>query len=170
MFIGESAPQNLQGADRMKFQLEELEKGAERARQAGEYLETMTNAMETVHPLGSTISTVAKIASGAEVGTSDVTSAAIESIPAGGIGGKAVKALDKAGDAVKVGGIGKSSTKGLPHGDGGRALSKAEKQINDLNDRLKTAVGKEKKMIQKKIENIQRTAEKKAKGETHWRR
>lgn len=67
-------------------------------------------------------------------------------------------------------GIGKCSTKGMPHGDGGRALTQAEKRIMELEKQLQTATGKEKVKISKKISNIRKDAERKAKGETHWRK
>ena len=35
---------------------------------------------------------------------------------------------------------GKKSTKGMPHGDGGRALKKAEKRIKELQKKMKTAL------------------------------
>ena len=44
----------------------------------------------------------------------------------------------------------------MPHGDGGRALKKAEKRI------------KERKEIQSRINKIIEAAHKKDKGETHW--
>ncbi|WP_289689328.1 hypothetical protein, partial [Bacteroides acidifaciens] len=65
---------------------------------------------------------------------------------------------------------GKSSTKGMPHGDGGRALTQAEKRIMELEKQLQTATGKEKKELSNKIKKIRKIAEKKAKGETHWRK
>ena len=61
---------------------------------------------------------------------------------------------------------GKKSTKGMPHGDGGRALKKAEKRINELQKKMKTAPAKERKKIQKKINDIRSAALKKDKGET----
>ena len=73
------------------------------------------------------------------------------------------------GKGFKVG-SGKSSTKGMPHGDGGRALTQAEKRIMELEKQLQTATGKEKKELTKKIINIRKNAERKAKGETHWRK
>ena len=62
-----------------------------------------------------------------------------------------------------------TSGKNEKHGDGGRALSKVETQLNQLKDQLKDATGKEKKQIQQKIKNIQETARQKAKGEEHSR-
>ncbi len=56
----------------------------------------------------------------------------------------------------------------MPHGDGGRALKKAEKRIKELQEKMKTAPAKEKKRIQKTIDRIRDTAHKKDKGETHW--
>jgi hypothetical protein len=73
------------------------------------------------------------------------------------------------GKGFKVG-SGKSSTKGMPHGDGGRALTQAEKRIMELEKQLQTATGKEKKELSNKIKKIRKIAEKKAKGETHWRK
>ena len=63
---------------------------------------------------------------------------------------------------------GKESTKGMPHGDGGRALKKAEKRIKELQEKMKTAPAKEKKRIQKKIDRIRKDAHDKNNGETHW--
>ena len=63
---------------------------------------------------------------------------------------------------------GKKFTKGMPHGDGGRALKKAEKRIKELQKKMKTAPAKERKKIQKKINDIRGAALKKDKGETHW--
>lgn len=63
---------------------------------------------------------------------------------------------------------GKKSSKGMPHGDGGRALKKAEKRIKELQEKMKTASAKERKEIQKKIDNLRNIALKKDKGETHW--
>lgn len=54
------------------------------------------------------------------------------------------------GKGFKVG-SGKSSTKGMPHGDGGRALTQAEKRIMELEKQLQTATGKEKKELTKKL-------------------
>ena len=56
----------------------------------------------------------------------------------------------------------------MPHGDGGRALKKAEKRIKELQEKMKTASTKERKEIQKKIDNLRNIALKKDKGETHW--
>ena len=56
----------------------------------------------------------------------------------------------------------------MPHGDGGRALKKAEKRIKEQQEKMKTASAKERKEIQKKIDNLRKIAIKKDKGETHW--
>ncbi len=56
-----------------------------------------------------------------------------------------------------------------PHGDGGRALDKADKRIKDLEKQLEGASKKDKKKIKQKIQNIIKDAQKKKKGETHWR-
>ncbi|SKA47371.1 RHS repeat-associated core domain-containing protein, partial [Chitinophaga eiseniae] len=69
-------------------------------------------------------------------------------------------------DAPKPNG---GSSKNERHGDGGRAKSKAEKQIEQYREQLKTATGREKKQIEQKIKNVQRDAAQKAKGEEHSR-
>ena len=56
-------------------------------------------------------------------------------------------------------GVGKTSTKGLPHGDGGRALSKTEDQIK----KLENAVGKDRKIIQQKIKILEQRRKRKQK-------
>ena len=56
----------------------------------------------------------------------------------------------------------------MPHGDGGRALEKAEKRIKELQEKMKTASTKERKEIQSRINKIIEAAHKKDKGETHW--
>ncbi|MEM6320453.1 MAG: 3-coathanger stack domain-containing protein [Bacteroidota bacterium] len=61
------------------------------------------------------------------------------------------------------------SSKNEKHGDRGRAKSKAEKQIEELESQLDGANKKEKNKIKKKIQNIKRDAAKKAKGEEHSR-
>lgn len=55
------------------------------------------------------------------------------------------------------------------HGDGGRAKTKAEKQVIELKEKLQDATGKEKQKINQKIKNIQETARQKAKGVEHSR-
>jgi RHS repeat-associated protein len=62
------------------------------------------------------------------------------------------------------------SSKGMPHGDDGRALTKTEKQIQALEEQLKTAKGTERDKIKTKIRNIKKSAQKKKKGETHGRK
>jgi hypothetical protein len=69
-----------------------------------------------------------------------------------------------------VGRGGKISTKGMPHGDGGRSLTSADKKIVELQKQLKTATKAEQKVINKKIQNIREDAQRKRSGETHWRR
>lgn len=64
---------------------------------------------------------------------------------------------------------GKKSSKGMPHGDGGRELKKVENIIKELYEKMKTATTKEKKEIRNKIANIREAAHKKDKGETHWK-
>ncbi|SEW36240.1 RHS repeat-associated core domain-containing protein [Chitinophaga sp. YR573] len=55
------------------------------------------------------------------------------------------------------------------HGDSGRAKTKAEKQIDQYQEQLKTATGSEKDKIKQKIKNVTRDAAKKAKGVEHSR-
>ena len=61
------------------------------------------------------------------------------------------------------------SGKNEKHGDGGRASSKADQQIKELEEKLKYATGRERKQILQKIKNIRETARRKAKGEEHSR-
>jgi RHS repeat-associated protein len=62
------------------------------------------------------------------------------------------------------------SSKGMPHGDDGRAMEKGNKQIAELEEKLKTAKGKEAKRIRWKIQRIRKDAQKKKKGGTDWRK
>ena len=56
------------------------------------------------------------------------------------------------------------------HGDGGRALSKEEKRIGELQDEVRLAPNKkEQKKLQKKLQNIRQNGERKRKGEEHSR-
>jgi len=55
------------------------------------------------------------------------------------------------------------------HGDGGRALGKAEKQIKDLEKLLEKAKGSERARIKQKIKNIKENAQRKRKGVEHSR-
>jgi hypothetical protein len=71
----------------------------------------------------------------------------------------------KEGTSDKEGVTGKNEK----HGDGGRALTKAEKQIQQLEEQVKTAKGTEKARIKKKIQNITQDALRKRKGEEHSR-
>ena len=64
----------------------------------------------------------------------------------------------------------KQSGKSDPHGDGGRALKKADQRIEELTRQLENATGKDAKKIKKTIQNIIEAAQRKLKGETHWRR
>ncbi len=59
------------------------------------------------------------------------------------------------------------SSKNEKHGDKGRALSKAEKQIEDLQKQMEGANKKTRKKLQTKIKNIRETAQRKKKGEEH---
>ncbi|MFB6454396.1 RHS repeat domain-containing protein [Chitinophaga sp. Hz27] len=62
-----------------------------------------------------------------------------------------------------------SSSKNEKHGDAGRAQTKADKQIAQYREQLKTATGKLKKQIEQKVKNVQKDAAQKAKGEEHSR-
>ncbi|NEO88692.1 MAG: RHS repeat-associated core domain-containing protein, partial [Spirulina sp. SIO3F2] len=62
------------------------------------------------------------------------------------------------------------SSKNEKHGDGGRAKAKAEKQINELKEKLKNATTRREKVkINNKIKKIRRTAEDAGDGEEHSR-
>ena len=57
------------------------------------------------------------------------------------------------------------------HGDAGRQLSKAEKQIKELEEKLQTTTERAaKKQIRRKINKIRMAAQRAKKGETHHRR
>jgi len=60
-----------------------------------------------------------------------------------------------------------SNGKNEKHGDNGRAMTKAEKQIAQYEEQLKTATGRAKDKIKQKIINVTRVAAKKAKGTEH---
>jgi hypothetical protein len=77
----------------------------------------------------------------------------------------AVRRGDNAGNARR-GTAGRND----PHGDGGRAQTKAEKQVEELKEQLKTQTGKEAKQTKQKIKNIEKSAAKDKKGETHWKK
>ena len=62
-----------------------------------------------------------------------------------------------------------NNSKKEKHGDGGRTGTKAEKQIKDLEDQKQGATHKEREDIDRRIRNIKRDAERKAKGEEHSR-
>ena len=64
---------------------------------------------------------------------------------------------------------GKASGKNERHGDGGRSLSKAEKQIIELEQKAETAPKKERARINQRIKNIKYEADKRRKGEEHSR-
>jgi RHS repeat-associated protein len=61
------------------------------------------------------------------------------------------------------------ASKNEKHGDGGRAKTKAEKQIEELAEKLKDATGRYKKQLEQKIKNITKDAAQKAKGNEHSR-
>lgn len=81
---------------------------------------------------------------------------------------KGADALDDASDANKARKRAGSS-KNEKHGDSGRSMTKAEQQIQDLQDQMQGANKKTRKKLQNKINNIKRDAQKKAKGEEHSR-
>ena len=61
----------------------------------------------------------------------------------------------------------KDNSKNEKHGDGGRKMSKSEKQIRELEKQLEEATGNSAKQIRKTIQNIREAAKKAAKGEEH---
>lgn len=71
----------------------------------------------------------------------------------------------KEGEGKKADDSGKNSR----HGDRGRAKSKAEGQISDLESQLDGASKKERKKLKQKIKNIRDDANRKKKGEEHSR-
>ncbi|WP_089724375.1 PAAR-like domain-containing protein [Candidatus Thiosymbion oneisti] len=85
------------------------------------------------------------------------------------------KAGEKIGkDGVRVEGRrskkARDSSKAEKHGDSGRRLGKAERQIKERKEQLKNAKGREAKRIKKRIQNTRRAAQRAKKGETHHRR
>jgi len=81
---------------------------------------------------------------------------------------KGADAVDDASDANKARKRAGSS-KNEKHGDSGRSMTKAEQQMQDLQDQMQGANKKTRKKLQNKINNIKRDAQKKAKGEEHSR-
>lgn len=63
----------------------------------------------------------------------------------------------------------KDAGKNERHGDGGRGLTKAEKQIADLESQLANASGNKARKIGQKIKNVRENANSKKKGEEHSR-
>ncbi len=63
----------------------------------------------------------------------------------------------------------KDNSKNEKHGDGGRKMSKAEKQIQELRELQKGATKKERRELQNKIDNILETGQKARKGVEHGR-
>ena len=61
----------------------------------------------------------------------------------------------------------KDNSKNEKHGDGGRKMSKTEKQIQELQEQMKGATKKVQKKLQDKIDNIREAAHKARKGEEH---
>ena len=146
---------------------EKLEQQREKIEQITEVVEATNDMITSVIPGGSIIKAASSAANGQGVDGSDAAFAAMEIVPAAGI----VKTGAKVGKTVaKTTSVAKKASKGMPHGDGGRELAKAEKQIEDLRGQFQSATSKEKKQIQNKIKNIRETAQKKDKGETHWRK
>ena len=64
---------------------------------------------------------------------------------------------------------GKVSGKNEKHGDSGRALEKANKQIEALEKQKQGATKKDQAIINNKIRRIRETAQKKYSGEEHSR-
>ena len=64
----------------------------------------------------------------------------------------------------------RDNSKNEPHGDGGRAMSKADKQVEQLREQMKTEGRVGRKKLQDKINNINRDAAKKKGGENHGQR
>lgn len=64
------------------------------------------------------------------------------------------------------------SSKNEKHGDGGRAMQSAERQIAEIERQIREGNlnNKEKQVLRKKIQRIREDAQKKAKGEEHGRR
>ena len=59
------------------------------------------------------------------------------------------------------------SSKNEKHGDGGREMSRAEKQIAEYEAQMAGANKAQQKKLKKKIQNVRENAQRKAKGEEH---
>jgi RHS repeat-associated protein len=81
-------------------------------------------------------------------------------------GNESIDADNVAYDQVKNA---KDNSKNEKHGDGGRAKTKAEKQIDDLINQKEGAARSEREKIERKIRTIRENADKKNKGEEHSR-
>ena len=86
-------------------------------------------------------------------------------------GKKAKKTVKKMDDVVKQKKnlTAKDASKNSKHGDSGRSMTKAEKQIQGYEKQIETASKKEKKKLKDKIRRVKQDAQKKAKGEEHSR-
>ena len=70
----------------------------------------------------------------------------------------------------KKGSRNSDSSKNEKHGDGGRSLKAAEKRIKELQEQIKPGMPKKERLsLEKKINNITKTAARKAKGVEHSR-
>jgi RHS repeat-associated protein len=69
------------GVELAKYQLQELEQGAQRARQTGDYLQSLAEGMSAVHPLGGVIYASGKVYTGQELEPGDVLSASLDVLP-----------------------------------------------------------------------------------------
>ncbi|MEQ9487471.1 MAG: hypothetical protein RIM72_00610 [Alphaproteobacteria bacterium] len=79
--------------------------------------------------------------------------------------------IQESRDARKGGKKATDSGKNDPHGDGGRALEKARKREEELKQAIENAPRKrERNKLKQKRKRINRSAEKKNKGETHGRK
>ncbi len=83
-------PKELQGKNLAKFQLQELQQGAQRAKAAGDYISSVNEGITAIHPLGSTMKAVANIATGQEVKKEDISYSLMEITPVTYVG-KGVK-------------------------------------------------------------------------------
>ena len=98
---------------------------------------------------------------GAEVGIPIAASGIVTAAIGTWVSGNAIRNMSKGKN---------DNSKNEKHGDRGKAKTKIEKQVENLRNEARDAPNKiERKKIENKIKNINKTAEKKAKGEEHSR-
>ena len=71
---------------------------------------------------------------------------------------------DEPPERERTGRKARNSSKNERHGDGGRALTKQEERLKELEEKIRTAPRKERQKLKKRLKNIREDAEKKRSG------